>query len=66
MTNVVVGNAFDVAEAHRQHGLHAFKRLTLALRVHAQYQCVLGWAQVQADLHTTRGTRQTAQAAQAI
>src|ERR1700722_2841484 len=48
-TNEVVRDAFDVAESHRQHGLRAFERLALALLVHAQYQCVLRWAQVQAD-----------------
>src|ERR1700722_16483027 len=48
-TNEVVRDAFDVAESHRQHGLRAIERLALALLVHAQYQCVLRWAQVQAD-----------------
>ncbi len=49
MANVVVRDAFDVAEAHRQHGLRAFERLSLALLVHAQDQCILGRARVQAD-----------------
>lgn len=49
VTNIIVRDAFDVAEAHRQHGLRAFERLTLALLVHAQDQGILGRAQVQAD-----------------
>lgn len=49
VANVVVRDAFDIAEAHRQHGLSAFERLALALLVHAQDQCILGRAQVQAD-----------------
>jgi hypothetical protein len=32
-----------------QHGLHALERLYLALLVHAQYQRVIRWVQIQAD-----------------
>lgn len=49
VTNVIVRDAFDVAEAHRQHGLRALERLALALLVHVQHQGVLRRAQVQAD-----------------
>ena len=46
MALVVVGNAFDVAEAHRQHGLRALQRLARTLLVDANDQCVLRRAQI--------------------
>lgn len=49
MTDVIVSDAFNVAETHRQYGSGALERLTLALFVHAQHQGVLRWTQVQAD-----------------
>ena len=45
---VVVRDAFDVSEAHRQHRLSALQRLTLALLVHTENERVLRRAQVQA------------------
>lgn len=45
---VVVRDAFDVAQAHGQHRLRALQRLALTLLIHAQHQCVLGRAQIQA------------------
>ena len=49
MALVVVGDALDIAEAHRQHRLGALQRLALALLVHADHQRVVRRAQVQAD-----------------
>lgn len=50
---VVVGDAFDVAEAHWQHRLRALQRLALALLVYADHQRVVRRAQVQAH-HVTQ------------
>ncbi len=49
VTDIVMRNALNVTEAHRQHGLRALKRLTLAFLVYAQHQRVLWGTQVQAD-----------------
>lgn len=46
---VVVGDAFDIAEPHRQHRLTALKGLNLALLVDAQHQRVFRRIQVQTD-----------------
>src|SRR5687767_9328186 len=35
---VIVGNSFDVAQTHRQHGLGSFERLTLTLLIDAHDQ----------------------------
>jgi hypothetical protein len=45
----VMSDPFNVAEAHRQHGLRTLERLTLALLVHAQDQGVLRRTQVKAN-----------------
>lgn len=47
MPHVVVADAFDVAQPHRQHGLGALQRLALALLIHARNQRVLGWIEIQ-------------------
>jgi hypothetical protein len=44
-----VGDAIDVAEAHRQHGLRALQRLNLALFVDAQDDRVIRRVEVQPD-----------------
>ena len=49
VTYVVVGDAFDIAEAHRQHGLGALERLALTLLVDAQHQRMIGRVEVQPD-----------------
>ena len=41
MPLVVVGDSFDIAEAHRQHGW-VRSMLDLALLVHAQHQGLIG------------------------
>lgn len=46
MADVVMRDAFDVAQSHRQHGLCAFQRLALTLLVDAQHQSVLRRVQV--------------------
>ena len=49
VTQVIVGHAFDVAEAHRQQRLAALQGLDLALLVDAQHDGVVGRVQIQAD-----------------
>jgi hypothetical protein len=44
-----VGDPFEVAEPHRQHGLGAVERLNLALLVDRQNDGVIGRVQVEAD-----------------
>ena len=47
--DVVVGVAFDVAQAHRQGGLGTVERLNLRLLIHAQDHRVVGRVEVQPD-----------------
>lgn len=54
VADVVVGDAFHVAQTQRQHGLGAFQGLHLAFFIHAQDQCVIRRVQVQADDSTMR------------
>ena len=42
MALVVVGDAFDVAEPHRKHGLSAFEGLDLALLIDAKHHGLVG------------------------
>ena len=49
VTNVVVSNSFNIAQAHRQYWLSPFQRLALAFFVNAQHQRVLRWVEVKAD-----------------
>jgi len=49
MSEVVVRDAFDVAESQGQHRLAPLQRLNLALLVHAQDQSLIGWVQIQPD-----------------
>ena len=49
MPDVVVGEAFDVAEPHRQDGLGAIQRLNLALFIDREHDGVVGRVQVEAD-----------------
>src|SRR5271166_3435746 len=49
MTDIIVRDALDIPQAHRQHGLRAFERLCLAFLIHAQHQGVIRWVQIQAD-----------------
>ena len=44
--HVIVGDAFDIAQAHRQYRLGAVQGLNLALLVDAQHQRVVGWIQI--------------------
>ncbi len=46
--DIVVGQAFDVPQAKRQHRLSALQRLHLALFVYAQHHGVVGRIEVQA------------------
>src|SRR3978361_807856 len=46
---VVVGLAFGLARAHRQHGLCAVEGLDLGLLVDAQHQGPVGWLKVEPD-----------------
>ena len=48
VAKVVVSDAFDVAQPHRQHRLGALQRLDLALLVHAQHQGLVGRIEVEA------------------
>ena len=44
---VVMGDPFDIAQAHGQHRLRALERLDLALLVDAQHHRMLRWIEVQ-------------------
>lgn len=46
--NVVVGDAFDVAQSHGQHRLRALQGLNLTLPIDALHQRMIGWVEVQA------------------
>jgi hypothetical protein len=46
MTLVVVGDAFEVAEPHRKHGLGAFEGLDLALLIDAKHHCLVRWVEI--------------------
>ena len=46
---VVVGDAFDVAEAHGKHGLGAFEGLDLALLIDAKHHGLVGRVEIKAD-----------------
>ena len=47
MALIVVSDTFDIAQAHGQHGLRAFKRVALALLVNAYHQRIIRRVQVQ-------------------
>ena len=49
VSDVIVGDALNVAKPERQHRLRAFQRLNLALLVDAQHDGVIGWIEVEAD-----------------
>ena len=49
MPDVVVGDAFDIAQSHRQHRLSALQRLDLAFFVDAQHYGVIRRIQIQSD-----------------
>ena len=49
MPDIVVGDAFDIAQSHRQHRLSALKRLDLAFFVDAQHHGVIRRIQIQSD-----------------
>jgi hypothetical protein len=49
MADVVMGDALDIAQAHGQHRLGTVQGLNLARFIHAKYQGVVGWIQVQAN-----------------
>ena len=47
MPDIVVGDAFDIAQSHRQHRLSALQRLDLAFFVDAQHHGVIRRIQIQ-------------------
>jgi len=47
MTNVIVGNSFDVSQTQREHGLSTIKRLYLALLVYAQHHSFIRGIQIE-------------------
>src|ERR1700682_1148745 len=49
VSDVVVRDAFDIAESQWQHRLATLQRLNLALLVHAQDQGLIRWVQIQPD-----------------
>jgi hypothetical protein len=49
VADIVVGHAFDIAQAHRENGLGTIQRLNLALLVDAQDHGVLGRMEIQPD-----------------
>jgi hypothetical protein len=52
VSDVVVRDAFDVAQSQGQHRLATLQRLNLALLVHAQDQGLIRWVQIQPDYVT--------------
>jgi hypothetical protein len=48
VADVIVGDAFHVAQSRGQHGLGAVQGLNLAFFVRAQHQGVVGWVQIEA------------------
>jgi hypothetical protein len=46
---VIVGDAFDVVEAHGKHRLGAFEGLDLALLIDAKHHCLLGRIEIKPD-----------------
>ncbi len=49
VTNVVVSNTFDIAEAYREHGLRSIEGLNLGLLIHAQNHRVVRGIEVEPD-----------------
>ncbi|MDA9493664.1 hypothetical protein XI08_32320 [Bradyrhizobium sp. CCBAU 11361] len=49
MTLVVVGNAFDVAESHRKHGLGSFESLNLTLLIDAKHHGLVRRIELEPD-----------------
>jgi hypothetical protein len=49
MADVIMGNALDVTQTHRQHRLGAVQGLNPALLIPTKYQSVIGRVQVKAD-----------------
>jgi hypothetical protein len=46
MANVVMSDAFDISQSHRQHWLGAVKRLDLGLLIDGEHDRVIGSVQV--------------------
>jgi hypothetical protein len=57
MTQVTVGHAFDVAEAHRQQRLAALQGLDPALLVDAQHDGVVGRVRYRPTISRTFSTK---------
>ena len=49
MTNIIVGHAFDIPQAHRQQGLCPFQGLNLAFFIDAQHYGLIRRIQIQTD-----------------
>lgn len=49
VAHVVMRDALDIAQSHRQHGLGALERLALALLIHTQHERVVGRVEIQAN-----------------
>jgi hypothetical protein len=47
MANVVMGNSFDIAQAHGQHRLARFRARIWILLMHTQHQGTIGRIEVQ-------------------
>ena len=47
MTNVIVGDPFDIAESHWQHRLSPIQGLNLALVVNAKHEGMVGRIQIE-------------------
>ena len=48
MTNIVVGDALGITQSHGHHRLGTVEGLNLAFFIHAQYQRIVRWIQIQA------------------
>ncbi len=49
MTDVIVRDALDISQPHRQHRLRPIQGLDLALLVDAQHQRIVRWIEIQPD-----------------
>ncbi len=48
VADIIMGDPFDITQAHGQHWLSAVKRLNLALFINAQYHGIIRWIEVEA------------------
>src|SRR5688572_9726369 len=57
MAHIVVGDALDISQSHRQHRLRTIESLNLALLVHTEHQCVIGRVRYKPTMSRTFSTK---------